>query len=322
MQHFDNRELGRAISLAEHHHAAGHEFHEELWTSLPTSTQIIGLTGPPGAGKSTLVNQLISCARRLDLAVGVVAIDPSSPFSGGALLGDRLRMSRHTRDPGVFIRSMGSRNNSGGLTAAARSAVRILTSHGADVILLETVGVGQTELEIMDVADTVVVTVVPGLGDAIQMNKAGVFEIADILVVNQSDKPEIHRTMKQLSEAMSIGGPKSRSTPIIATCALDGAGVSLVWDKLRALYFAQLGDGTLGVRRLKGHRAELMERVRRRIEAQLLKWLSSGTMDDLLNSAPPSGWDVHHLAGAATASFVTQLSAKLETAAHRPESTP
>ena len=262
MSDLNDRKLGKEISEAERCHAAGLEYHEALWTALPLSTQIVGLTGPPGVGKSTLAAQLIRCARAQDLTVGVVAVDPSSPFSGGALLGDRVRMANHAGDPRVFIRSMGSRNSTGGLAAATRSAVRLLIDNGADIVLIETVGIGQVELDVMHVADTVIVSVVPGLGDAVQMHKAGILEIADVLVVNQSDKPDATKTMAELTQAMSIGGAKTSKTPVIATSAVSGAGITNLWDAVRSLYDQQRQDGSLVARRLKAQRAELADQLR------------------------------------------------------------
>ena len=177
-----------------------------------TPARVIGLTGAPGAGKSTVTGALVAGFLARGAAVAVLAIDPSSPFSGGALLGDRVRMQGHATDPGVFIRSMGSRGRLGGLSAAAPQAIRVLQAAGYQVILVETVGVGQAEVEIASAADTTVVLVVPGMGDSIQAAKAGVLEVADVLVVNKADRPETQATVRDLRTMVSLGRGRVAAT--------------------------------------------------------------------------------------------------------------
>lgn len=186
---------------------------------------VIGITGPPGAGKSTLVNKLIKEYRKRDKSVGVIAIDPSSPFSGGSVLGDRLRMDEHAKDEKVYIRSLSARGNLGGLTRDTQSVVDVLDAADWDIILVETVGVGQSEIDIMRVADSVIVTVIPGTGDTIQAIKAGVNEIANVFVVNKSDLPGASALELQLKNIVHESGHREWCPPVILTSALSGEGM-------------------------------------------------------------------------------------------------
>jgi LAO/AO transport system kinase len=191
----------------------------------PAGTRVIGLTGAPGAGKSTVTTALVRAFRERGTRVAVLAVDPSSPFTGGALLGDRIRMQEHATDDGVFIRSMGSRGQLGGLAAAAPQAIRVLGGAGYDVILVETVGVGQAEVEIAAAADTTVVLVVPGMGDSVQAAKAGVLEVADVLVVNKADRPDTQATLRDLRAMVALASGDWKP-PIVATVATSGDGVA------------------------------------------------------------------------------------------------
>jgi LAO/AO transport system kinase len=197
-----------------------------------TPARVIGLTGAPGAGKSTVTGALVAGFVARGLTVAVLAVDPSSPFSGGALLGDRIRMQDHATEPGVFIRSMGSRGRLGGLSAAAPQAIRVLQGAGYQVILVETVGVGQAEVEIASAADTTVVLVVPGMGDSVQAAKAGVLEVADVLVVNKADRPDTQATVRDLRAMAALGAGAGWRPPIVTTVATDGGGID---DLLREL---------------------------------------------------------------------------------------
>jgi len=206
---------------------------------LPRRAAIIGLTGPPGVGKSTLGTALISRYRYQGLRVAVLAVDPSSPFSGGALLGDRVRMAQHSTDPGVFIRSMSSRGHLGGLSAAAPGAADLLSAIGFDVLLVETVGVGQNEVAVMRLADTVVLVLAPGMGDGIQAAKAGVLEIADVLVVNKSDREGASSTVRDLKGMVALGrsgtaGPERWRVPVLSTIAAEIAPGPAGIDELLA----------------------------------------------------------------------------------------
>ena len=199
-QHGDRRAASRLISLLESPQSA--RAASEAVSHFPLPRQTIGLTGPPGAGKSTLLDYAVGLYRARNATVGVLAVDPSSPFTGGALLGDRIRMASLRNDPGVFIRSMGSRGASGGMAAAVSDSLRVLGANGYDIVFIETVGAGQVETEIVNLADTVCVIQVPGLGDDIQLMKMGVLEIADIFVVNKGDKPEAQELKLQLELAL------------------------------------------------------------------------------------------------------------------------
>ena len=193
--------------------------------SSAAGTRVIGLTGSPGAGKSTVTSALVRAFRARGQSVAVLAVDPSSPFTGGALLGDRVRMQEHATDDGVFIRSMGSRGQLGGLAAATPQAIRILQAAGYEVILVETVGVGQAEVEIASAADTTVVLVVPGMGDSVQAAKAGVLEVADVLVVNKADRPGADDAARDLTQMLSLAKDRPWKTPIIRTSAQSGDGL-------------------------------------------------------------------------------------------------
>ena len=226
----DKRALGRVISWAESGDA---RFRSVLRDLKPAAAgpRVIGLTGAPGAGKSTVTSALVRALRARGRSVAVLAVDPSSPFTGGALLGDRIRMQEHATDDGVFIRSMGSRGQLGGLAAAAPRAIRILAAAGYEVILVETVGVGQAEVEIASAADTTVVLVVPGMGDSVQAAKAGVLEVADVLAVNKADRPDTQATLRDLRGMVALARAEWKP-PVVATVATTGAGID---DLLEAL---------------------------------------------------------------------------------------
>ena len=212
---------------------------------------VVGLTGAPGVGKSTSTNALVAAYRARGDRVGVLAVDPTSPFSGGALLGDRVRMTDHTADPDVFIRSMASRGHLGGLSWAAPQAVRVLDAAGCDVVLVETVGVGQSEVEVAGTADTTVVLLAPGMGDGIQAAKAGILEVADVLVVNKADREGASRTVRELRGAvgMAEGDGGGWAPPVVRTVATSGEGMDDLVDAVQA-HRDHLGDDGLRRRRL------------------------------------------------------------------------
>jgi LAO/AO transport system kinase len=223
----DARALGRLLSLVEN---GAPQLREVMKVLAPLTGQarVLGLTGSPGVGKSTVTGALVAAYRGQGLRVGVLAIDPSSPFTGGALLGDRVRMQQHATDEGVFIRSMASRGHLGGLAGATPQAVRVLDAAGFDVVLIETVGVGQAEVGIAAMADTTMVVVAPGLGDAIQAAKAGILEIGDVFVVNKSDKPGAQEAVRDLRGmiAMARHGEGDWKPPIVSTTAAAGEGIA------------------------------------------------------------------------------------------------
>lgn len=205
------RSLARLITALENGDPAAIPLMKAL-AGQPRRAQVVGITGPPGSGKSTLVDKLIAVLRSRNLKVGVIAVDPSSPFTGGAILGDRLRMNVHATDEGVFIRSLASRGRLGGLTRATMSAARALDAAGYDIILVETVGVGQSEVEVIEVADTVVLVAVPGLGDDIQVNKAGVMEIGDLFVVNKADRDGADRVVREIRTMLETAAALKRNS--------------------------------------------------------------------------------------------------------------
>jgi len=221
----DTHATARLLSVVENEEEGAAEALRELYP-LTGKARVIGVTGPPGGGKSTLVNRLAGAYREQGERVAVVAVDPSSPFSGGALLGDRIRMSERFLDDGLFIRSMASRGHSGGLARSTSRVVNVLDAIGYGVVLVETVGVGQEEVEVIRVVDTVVLVTVPGLGDDIQAIKAGVLEIADVLVVNKADRPGADETARDLAQMLSLGKLRtSWKPPILRTVAATGANV-------------------------------------------------------------------------------------------------
>src|SRR6266568_2153449 len=214
----DRRTIARLISLVEDEDPGIKDVVRALGP-LAGNAYVIGLTGSPGVGKSTLAAALVSVVRKQDLKVSVLAVDPSSPFTGGALLGDRLRMQEHATDPGVFIRSMATRGHLGGLAWAVPHALRVLDAAGADVIVLETVGVGQAEVDVAHAADTTLVMLAPGMGDSVQANKAGILEIADIFVVNKADKEGARKTAMDIEQMLQLGVMGDWMPPVIKTVA-------------------------------------------------------------------------------------------------------
>ena len=219
---------------------------------------VVGLTGPPGAGKSTLTDRVTARLRAAGQRVGVVAVDPSSPFSGGAVLGDRIRMQTHFLDPGVFIRSLASRGSHGGVARATRDVIRLLDAYGMDTVLVETVGVGQTELDVMRLADTTIVILVPEAGDAIQVMKAGLLEIADVFVVNKADREGADRMTAELTQMLHLRPASAWTVPVLQTQAAADVGTDAVVDAL-ARHHAHLAT-----------EAERTERHGRRRESELL----------------------------------------------------
>lgn len=245
------RAVARLISLVEDEHPALPEIVAALAPHVG-GAHVVGLTGAPGVGKSTTTSALVSVLRAAGRRVAVLAVDPSSPFSGGALLGDRIRMSEHAGDDGVFIRSMASRGHLGGLSATAPSAIRVLDAAGFDVVLLETVGVGQSEVEVARLADTSVVVLAPGMGDGIQAAKAGILEIGEVFVVNKSDRSGADDTVRDLRRMVSLGDrtePHLWRPPVVRAVALDGTGVSEIVEAVDAHLAWSREHGGLEARR-------------------------------------------------------------------------
>ncbi|MEN8650868.1 methylmalonyl Co-A mutase-associated GTPase MeaB [Streptomyces sp. 21So2-11] len=247
------RAVARLISLVE---GASPQLREVMAALAPLSghAYVVGLTGSPGVGKSTSTSALVSAYRRAGKRVGVLAVDPSSPFSGGALLGDRVRMSEHSSDPGVYIRSMATRGHLGGLSWAAPQAIRVLDAAGCDVVIVETVGVGQSEVEIASQADTSVVLLAPGMGDGIQAAKAGILEIGDVYVVNKADRDGADATARELNQMLGLGesrGPGDWRPPIVKTVAARGEGIDEVVEALEKHRAWMEERGVLGERRAR-----------------------------------------------------------------------
>jgi LAO/AO transport system kinase len=259
----DARAVARAISLIENEAPQGAELVRRIFSQTGRA-YLVGITGSPGAGKSTLVDRLIAELRRAGPSVGVIAVDPTSPFSGGAILGDRVRMQAHVSDPAVFIRSMATRGNLGGLARATAEAALVLDASGKDIVLIETVGVGQDEVDIVRTADVSIVMLVPGAGDDVQALKAGIMEIGDIFVVNKADREGADRTVASIEAMLSLASlPEGRwRPPIVKTEATTGQGVANLVDaieRFRAHTAASLGDrrrarAEFRVRELMAHR--------------------------------------------------------------------
>jgi len=230
MKKGDRRALSRLLTVVEEQSDEAFAILEKVWP-LTGKAITVGITGPAGAGKSTLIDQLVTLLRSEKKKVGVVAIDPSSPFSGGAVLGDRVRMQKHFNDPDVFIRSVGSHGKSGGISFSTRALIRLLDAFGTDVILVETVGAGQSEVDIADLVDTTVVVLVPEAGDAIQAMKAGILEIAHLFVVNKKDRAGAEQLAHHLEATISMTSNKeSWRAPIVLTEGLSGEGVPEIWS--------------------------------------------------------------------------------------------
>ena len=273
----DRRGIAQLISLVE-------DGSSDLGTVMRTiyprtgNAYTIGITGAPGAGKSTLTEQIVGRARRDDHKVGVLAIDPSSPFSGGALLGDRVRMQSHATDPDVFIRSMATRGHLGGISLATPEAVRVLDAAGKDIVVIETVGVGQAEVEITDACDTTLVVVNPGWGDAIQAAKAGLMEIADVFVVNKADRAGAKDSVRELKQMLEMADADWKPE-IVETIATKGEGIDDLWTAIEKHRAYQEEHGLLEARRRRRVEREIREivaeRFRQRVEIDAHDLLAS-----------------------------------------------
>jgi LAO/AO transport system kinase len=268
----DKRALARGISLVEDDDPEGWELVREVYPHTGGAS-VVGFTGPPGAGKSTLIGALIKHQRALEREVAVLSIDPSSPFRGGALLGDRIRLSEHFLDPGVFIRSMATRGALGGLAEASLQAALLMDAAGKDDVFLETVGVGQAEVDVIDHADSVVLVLIPGSGDSIQALKAGVMEIPDIIVVNKSDHPLTDTMVREIKGVLSLGPQEAWQVPIVKTEAVRATGVEELAERLAEHRAHVEAEGTLSERRRRNLRNEVLGlatmRLRRALEASL-----------------------------------------------------
>jgi LAO/AO transport system kinase len=266
----DKRALARGISLVEDEDPEGWALVKAVYPHTG-SASVVGFTGPPGAGKSTLIGALVRQRRAADRRVGVLSIDPSSPFRGGALLGDRIRLSEHFLDPGVFIRSMATRGALGGLAEAALQAALLMDAAGNDDVFLETVGVGQAEVDVIDHADSVVLVLIPGSGDSIQALKAGVMEIPDVIVVNKADHPMTDTMVREIRGVLSLGDQHGWRVPIIRTQANKGEGTEQLAEKIAEHRAYVEEEGKLDERRRRNLLNEVIgiatHRLRRALEA-------------------------------------------------------
>jgi GTPase len=276
----DRRGVARAISMVEDGSDGLPALSEAIYSQTGRA-YTVGLTGSPGVGKSSLAAELVRAARAREDTVAVLAIDPTSPFTGGALLGDRLRMQVHATDPGVFIRSMATRGHLGGMALAAPEALRILDASGKDWILVETVGVGQAEVEVATAADTTLVVVAPGWGDAVQASKAGILEIADVFVVNKADRDGAEDAARDLKNMLRMGPKLDWTPPIVKTSTVGGEGVDDLWEAIAGHRKHLESTGGLEDRRHRRVLEEVESMVAFRLRARTAGLLAGGTESGL-----------------------------------------
>jgi LAO/AO transport system kinase len=252
----DRRAVARAITLVENSDPLAYELVRDLYPETGRA-YTVGITGPPGVGKSTLIGALVRHLRAQERTVGVVSVDPSSPFTKGALLGDRIRLADHFLDPGVFIRSMGTRGHLGGLAEATLQAMLVLDAAGKELIFLETVGTGQSEVEVISVADTILLVLMPGSGDSIQALKAGIMEIPDVIAINKSDHPAAKTMLNEVRSILSLDKDRAWKPPIVLTEATSGEKVPELWEKVEAHRAFLEDEGLLAERRRKNLAGEV-----------------------------------------------------------------
>ena len=264
----DRRAVARAISLVENRDPLSYELVRVLYSETG-SAFVVGVTGPPGVGKSSLISALVRHLREADTTVGVISVDPSSPFTQGALLGDRIRLSDHFLDPGVFIRSMGTRGHLGGLSEASLQAVLLLDAAGKDVVLLETVGAGQSEVEVIGIADTVLLVLMPGSGDSVQALKAGIMEIPDVIAINKMDHPAAKTMLNEVRSILALDRERAWRPPIVLTEAVRSENVPELWAKIEEHRGFLESEGLLEERRRKNLAGEVFAAATSRAKAHL-----------------------------------------------------
>ncbi len=282
MLHGDRVALARLITIIESRHNSVPEILKRI-NSKTGKAYIIGVTGPPGAGKSTLVNEVIQSFRKENKKVGIIAVDPSSPFTGGAVLGDRIRMQNHTLDESVFIRSLGSRGSHGGLSRPTKEIMKLYDAFGMDYILIETVGVGQTELDIIGLADTVLVVLVPEAGDSIQTMKAGLMEIGDIFIVNKADREGADRLSREIEYMISLNKRTVEwKIPVVLTRAHEGQGIEEVVKTVERHKAFQIEGSLLREKREKRREEEFSQIISEIIERRISEKLKGGELERVL----------------------------------------
>ena len=279
----DVRAMARAITLVEDGRPEARDLTAALFPHAGGAL-VVGVTGPPGAGKSSLVDRLTAHLRGQGTSVGIVAVDPTSPFSGGAILGDRIRMQSHATDPGVFIRSMATRGHLGGLAAATDQVLTVLAAAGKEVILVETVGVGQDEVEIVGTADVSVVVLVPGLGDEVQALKAGIMEIADVFVVNKADREGVERLIAEIESMLSLATGGDPPPAIVKTVATRGEGIVELIDAVLGFRRRAESSGALARKRRTQMRRQLEDAVRQRVMSRVYeRVLTPGEIETIVD---------------------------------------
>ena len=264
----DRRALARAITLVENGDPLAYGVVADLYPATGNA-YAVGITGPPGVGKSSLISALVRRVRASDTQVGVVSVDPSSPFSRGALLGDRIRLTDHFLDPGVFIRSMGTRGHLGGLAEATLQALLVLDAAGKEIVFLETVGAGQSEVEVIGIADTVVLVLMPGSGDSVQALKAGIMEIPDVIAINKMDHPAAKTMLNEVRSILALDRERDWRPPIVLTEAARGEGVPELWEKIEAHRAFLTESGQLDERRRRNLAREVFAVASARAKAHL-----------------------------------------------------
>jgi LAO/AO transport system kinase len=264
----DRRALARAISLVENGDPLAYELVSELYPDTGRA-YAVGVTGPPGVGKSTLLAALVRLVRAAERTVGVISVDPSSPFTQGALLGDRIRLADHFLDAGVFIRSMGTRGHQGGLAETTLQALLVLDAAGKDLVFLETVGAGQSEVEVIGVADTIVLVLMPGSGDSVQALKAGIMEIPDVIAVNKLDHPAAKTMVNEVRQVLALTPGRAWKPPIVLTEALRGEGIEQLWEAIESHRSFLEAEGRLEERRRRNLAGEVFAVASARAKAHL-----------------------------------------------------